>query len=153
MLAHLENYQVAKTCLSFEITESDLVQDPVHAIAEMKRYREQGFALAIDDFGTGYSSLEYLKNLPVTALKIDKSFVLNLASETSDQSIVQTVIKLAHQFGLSVIAEGIEEQKALELLQLWQCEYAQGYHISRPIPLAELIAWHQEHQQYQWLSV
>ena len=153
VLAHLENYQVAKTCLSFEITESDLVEDPVHAIAEMKRYREQGFALAIDDFGTGYSSLEYLKNLPVTALKIDKSFVLNLASETSDQSIVQTVIKLAHQFGLSVIAEGIEEQKALELLQLWQCEYAQGYHISRPIPLAELIAWHQQHQQHQWLSV
>lgn len=153
ILALLQEHNVPKTALSFEITESDLVSDPDKAIAEMQKYRDQGFALAIDDFGTGYSSLEYLKNLPVSALKIDKSFVLQLANEKSDQHIVQTVIKLAHQFKLSIIAEGIEDQTSLELLQKWHCEYAQGYHISRPIPLADFITWHQSHQKHEWIAL
>lgn len=153
ILQLLAEHNVPKDALSFEITESDLVQDPEYAIAQMQLYRDEGFLLAIDDFGTGYSSLEYLKNLPVTSLKIDKSFVLHLANEQSDQSIVKTVIELAHQFNLTIIAEGIEDQISLELLQQWQCEYAQGYHISRPIPLSEFLKWFKKHQKHQWIAL
>ena len=85
--------------------------------------------------------MAYLKNLPVTDLKIDKSFVLNLANDEDDQQIVQTVIGLAHSFGLHVIAEGAEDKGTLELLKKWHCEYAQGYFISRPAPLNELVTW------------
>ncbi|MEW6983166.1 EAL domain-containing protein [Colwelliaceae bacterium 6471] len=147
----LTEHKLPVTTLSFEITESDILNDPLLAIAQMSNYRNHGFSLAIDDFGTGYSSLEYLKNLPVSALKVDKSFVLNLAEQTSDQSIVQTVIKLAHEFNLSVIAEGVENEASLALLKQWQCEFAQGYFISRPIPLSDLLIWHQAHTQHQWI--
>ncbi|MDM7860548.1 EAL domain-containing protein [Alteromonas sp. ASW11-36] len=136
--------------LAFEITESDLVADHQLAIQQLSRYREAGYSLAIDDFGTGYSSMAYLKNLPVTDLKIDKSFVLKLANNESDQQIVQTIIGLAHSFGLQVIAEGVEDKASLALLNHWKCEYAQGYFISRPAPLNEIIVWIQKYKDLPW---
>ncbi|WP_240612760.1 GGDEF domain-containing phosphodiesterase [Alteromonas flava] len=149
--ALIEQYNLSETQLAFEITESDLVTDAVKAVQELNTYREAGFTLAIDDFGTGYSSLAYLKSLPVTDLKIDKSFVLNLDTNENDQQIVQTIIGLAHSFGLSVIAEGVENARSLAMLHRWHCEYIQGYHICRPLPRADFIQWHNENASNNWL--
>ena len=100
-----------------------------------------GFHFAIDDFGTGYSSLAYLKMLPVQTIKIDKSFVLKLASDESDQQIVRTVLNLASVFKLSVVAEGVEDELSLNILKEGGCDIAQGYFISRPLSAQALSEW------------
>ena len=96
--------------------------------------------------------MSYLKSLPVTTLKVDKSFVLKLDSQQGDQKIVRTVIDLAHSFGLNVVAEGIESQATLQLLQNWGCELAQGYYMCKPLPFADFIQWHNKHQSTNWLE-
>jgi len=101
-----------------------------------------GVRLSIDDFGTGYSSLGYLKQLPVDELKVDKSFVLNMAKDENDASIVRATVSLAHDLGLEVVAEGVEDQASQDALSNMGCEYIQGYHIARPMPhdqLTELL--------------
>ena len=143
---------LSPTQLAFEITESDLVSDAQGVYSELGLYREAGFTLAIDDFGTGYSSLSYLKSLPVNELKIDKSFVLNLDKNQSDQQIVKTIIDLAHNFDLKVIAEGVETLPSLSLLNQWGCNYAQGYFISRPVPVEQFMQWYKENEHTDWLS-
>jgi len=143
---------LSPTQLSFEITESDLVSDAQGVYSELGLYREAGFTLAIDDFGTGYSSLSYLKSLPVNELKIDKSFVLNLDKNQSDQQIVKTIIDLAHNFDLKVIAEGVETLPSLSLLNQWGCNYAQGYLISRPVPVEQFMQWYKDNKYTDWLS-
>lgn len=148
----LEQNNLPRSVLSFEITESDVVKDPEKAIKHLSAFREYGFILAIDDFGTGYSSMAYLKNLPVDTLKVDKSFILKLNTQVGDQNIVQTVLKLAKSFGMDVVAEGVENQATLNLLQQWGCEYAQGYHICRPIPVAALLDWYQTNINQDWLE-
>lgn len=127
--------------LELEITESDLVSDASVAIENMQQLNAAGFRFAIDDFGTGYSSLAYLKDLPVHSIKIDKSFVLKLASDKNDQQIVKTVLSLAHIFGLQVVAEGVEDDTTLALLADWGCDIAQGYYISRPVAAPMLLEW------------
>ena len=129
----LDEYKVGADLLEFEVTESDLMNDPKKAILQLEVLKEMGFALAIDDFGTGYSSMSYLKNMPVTTLKIDKSFVLNLHENIDDQTIVQVIIDLAKRFDLELVAEGVENEVALQMLKAWGCDYIQGYHISRPV--------------------
>ncbi|MDG6099038.1 EAL domain-containing protein [Alteromonas sp. ZYF713] len=133
--------------VELEITESDLVRDHGEAASNLTWLRAQGFKLAIDDFGTGYSSLAYLKNLPVDTIKIDKSFILSLSSEANDQQIVHTVLSLAKVFGMSVVAEGVEDELALQILKDWGCDVAQGYYISKPLPSSQLMLW-LEHSQY-----
>ena len=145
VLAKLEENALSTHKLSFEMTESDLVSEPEKAIEYLQAFREAGFDIALDDFGTGYSSLAYLKNLPIDVLKVDKSFVLALDSQRSDQNIVQSTLKLAHSFGLAVVAEGVENEATLSLLSKWGCEWAQGYYISKPVPVEEFIDWY--HQQ------
>jgi len=135
---------------AFEITESDLMSDPKEAIRLMQRFRDRGFDLAIDDFGTGYSSLAYLKTMPVSELKIDKSFVLNLVEDSEDRLIVRSIIDLAKRFELKVVAEGIENEQALVLLKSWGCDWAQGYHISRPVDPETLLSWLRENSETQW---
>jgi c-di-GMP phosphodiesterase len=152
VVQQLEEKQLQRDLLSFEITESDVVKDPSKAIMHLSAFRDYGFTLAIDDFGTGYSSMAYLKNLPVDMLKVDKSFVLKLNTQQGDQNIVQTVLKLAKSFGMEVVAEGVENFDTLQMLQSWGCEYAQGYHICRPISVKDLIAWHQTHVNDNWLE-
>jgi EAL domain-containing protein (putative c-di-GMP-specific phosphodiesterase class I) len=132
--------------LSFELTEGDLIKDPEQALQHLGYLRSSGFSIAIDDFGTGYSSLAYLTQLPINVLKIDKSFVLNLDTSKDDQTIVQTVIKLAHSFGMEVVAEGVENAESLALLKKWGCEWAQGYYICRPIAAPDLIEWYKERE-------
>lgn len=138
-------------CLSFEITEGDLVKDHNKAITHLQAFRDNGFEIAIDDFGTGYSSMAYLQNLPVNTLKVDKSFVLNLHENQGDQKIVKTVISLAHSFDMNVVAEGIENIQALTLLAQWGCELAQGYYICKPTSADKLISWYKDNLTTKWL--
>jgi diguanylate cyclase (GGDEF)-like protein len=137
----LQRHGVAATAFCLEITESAIMDDPQRAEAMLNRLAQQGFRLSIDDFGTGYSSLAYLRRLPVQELKIDKSFVMGMQTAEGDALIVRSTIDLAHNLGLSVVAEGVESADILERLRSLQCDEAQGYHISRPLPLDDYLAW------------
>ncbi|NVK56451.1 MAG: EAL domain-containing protein [Alteromonadaceae bacterium] len=141
LILMLSEHQLSANNITLEITESDLVADANVAVENLRYLQDKGFSIAIDDFGTGYSSLAYLKNLPVNAIKIDKSFVLNLTTDKNDQEIVHTILGLATAFDLEVVAEGIEDKQAMSLLSRWGCDFAQGYYISRPITLEALIDW------------
>jgi predicted signal transduction protein with EAL and GGDEF domain len=129
------------SALSFEITEEATMVDPQRALDIMNRLNEMACMLAIDDFGTGYSSLGYLKRLPVAEIKIDRSFVMDMEASENDAKIVHATIDLAHNLGLKVVAEGVETEYALNMLNRLNCDYAQGYYLSRPIPADELIKW------------
>ena len=148
----LAEHNLDTSYLSLEMTESDLVKDPDKAVMYLNQYRQADFTIAIDDFGTGYSSLAYLKKFPVDTLKIDKSFVLNLDTQESDQHIVNTVIDLANSFDLKVVAEGVENQKSLAILKQKGCQWAQGYYICKPIPADMFIKWYGENKETQWLT-
>ncbi|OGI51400.1 MAG: hypothetical protein A2W42_00990 [Candidatus Muproteobacteria bacterium RIFCSPHIGHO2_01_60_12] len=130
--------------LILEVTESAMMVDPKTSLETLNRFHDLGIKLAIDDFGTGYSSLAYVKKLPVDELKIDKSFVMNMDKDKGDAMIVRTVIDMAHNFEIAVTAEGVESQPILEQLIDLGCEYAQGFHMARPMPPVELDKWLQE---------
>jgi len=127
--------------LDVEITESALMADPERALATLSALSDVGVRIAIDDFGTGYSSLAYLKRLPVDVLKIDRSFVRDLHTHTNDRIIVRSTIDLAHNLGLRVVAEGVEDSVAAEVLRQFGCDEIQGYHLSRPVPAGEFEQW------------
>lgn len=137
----LAEFNIPMSQLSFEITESDIMSDPQRAINQLNKFVEKGFTLAIDDFGTGHSSLSYIKDFPVQTLKIDKAFILQLDQNEDDQTIVKCINSLANNFGLSVVAEGVENKASLDLLRQLGCQYIQGYYISRPMPAAEVPSW------------
>jgi diguanylate cyclase (GGDEF)-like protein len=151
VLALLKEKNLDTACLSFEITEGDLVKDHDMAIIHLQAFRDEGFEIAIDDFGTGYSSMAYLQNLPVNTLKVDKSFVLKLHEQDGDQKIVKTVINLAHSFDMNVVAEGVENIEALTLLADWGCELAQGYYICKPTCADKFITWYNDNLSTKWL--
>ncbi|WP_029144075.1 bifunctional diguanylate cyclase/phosphodiesterase [Methylotenera mobilis] len=130
--------------ISLEVTESSIMDDPHRAKQTLLHLSEMGIKLAIDDFGTGYSSLSYLKELPVSELKIDKSFVMHIEDNLNDRIIVSSTIELAHNMGLHVVAEGIENIKVWKFLQEMNCDYGQGYYMSKPIPVSDFEAWHQQ---------
>ena|GEM_PF-472130 len=132
--ALLRQYNADPSALELEITESALMQDPDGAAELLRRIAALGVQLSIDDFGMGYSSMAYLRRLPIHALKIDRTYVTDMASDEQDAIIVRSTINLAHNLGLRVVAEGVENAEALALLRLMQCEFAQGYYISRPVP-------------------
>jgi len=127
--------------LEIELTESAIMTDPVRAQETLQKLNDLGIRISIDDYGTGYSSLAYLKKLPLDKLKIDKSFVMDMLNNENDELIVRSTIKLAHNLGLKVIAEGVENKKTLDLLEVMGCDYAQGYFISKPIPVENLLSW------------
>jgi diguanylate cyclase (GGDEF)-like protein len=137
----LVRHGVPASAFCLEITESAIMDDPQRAEAMLNRLAEQGFKLSIDDFGTGYSSLAYLKRLPVHELKIDKSFVMSMQTDQDDAMIVRSTIDLAHNLGLTVVAEGVENAAILESLRTLACDEAQGYHIARPMPVDAFLVW------------
>ncbi|WP_394788861.1 putative bifunctional diguanylate cyclase/phosphodiesterase [Rhodoferax sp.] len=139
--ALLEKHQVAPEGFCLEITESAIMDDPLRAEGTLKRLSDRGFKLSIDDFGTGYSSLAYLKRLPVDELKIDKSFVMAMERDPDDAKIVRSTIDLAHNMGLTVVAEGVENAAIMNLLRELDCDEAQGYYMSRPLPVTDFLAW------------
>ena len=139
--AILRRHSAVAEGFCLEITERAIMNDPQRAQAALNRLSERGYRLSIDDFGTGYSSLAYLKRLPVDELKIDKSFVMAMAHDAGDAKIVRSIIDLAHNLGLSVVAEGIENENVLALLHDLRCDEGQGFHMSTPLPVADFCDW------------
>ena len=137
----LDGWGVDPSLLELEITESMIVGDPERARGVLERLHRLGVTLAIDDFGTGYSSLAYLKQLPVDEIKIDKSFVVQMGGSHSDETIVRSIIDLAHNLDMRAVAEGVEDEVILNRLTELGCDVAQGYHISRPLPGAAFGPW------------
>lgn len=137
----IEHYQIPAEALQLEITEGALIADPERALAVIQRIHTLGVRLAIDDFGTGYSSLSYLQRLPLDTLKIDMSFVREMLLSHADAMIVHSTIGLAHNLGLRVVAEGVEDAATLEMLREIGCDEAQGYHIAKPLPAERATTW------------
>ena len=137
----LERFAVAPDRLTLEITESTLLYDSPRTRNNIARLHERGIHLSIDDFGTGYSSLSYLRQLPVTELKIDRSFITNLVVDAHDETIVRSTVDLGHNLGLQVVAEGVETNDVADRLRALGCDIAQGYGICRPVPFEHLIRW------------
>ena len=134
---------ISPECVKLEITESMLMADPERAATILVDLRARGLGVAIDDFGTGYSSLSHLATMPITTLKIDRSFVLALADSRVNARIVQTILRLAHELGIAAVAEGIEDAATAETLKRMGCAYGQGYHFARPLPVPDFVAWAQ----------
>jgi diguanylate cyclase (GGDEF)-like protein len=137
----LQRSGVPANRLCLEVTEGAIMDEPVRALEVLQTLHEMGVSLSIDDFGTGYSSLAYLKKLPVSELKIDRSFVMQLDRDEDDATIVRSTIELAHNMGLRVVAEGVETEAVLQRLRHYGCDEAQGYLISRPQPAEAFARW------------
>ena len=135
MLTLLQRYPESHSCLVFEITESVFLGEHIKVGSVLNELRDHGISFSIDDFGTGHSSLSRLKKLPVSELKIDRSFVMDMETDRDDAIIVRSTIDLAHNLGLAVIAEGVENESTLNMLREMGCDLAQGYCISRPLPV------------------
>jgi EAL domain-containing protein (putative c-di-GMP-specific phosphodiesterase class I) len=117
------------------------MSDESRALHILRRLHDQGVAIAIDDFGTGYSSLAHLRRLPVSEIKIDKSFVIGMAGSSEDGIIVDSIIELGHKLGLRVVAEGVETLSSWKALSGLRCDLAQGYFLSRPLPAGDVTNW------------
>jgi diguanylate cyclase (GGDEF)-like protein len=137
----LDKWHVPSGHLILEITESCMMSDPTRTMAILNKLNDMGVRLSIDDFGTGYSSLSYLKRLPVTELKIDKSFVMEMLTDDSNAVIVRSTIDLGKNLGLAVVAEGVASDAIYQMLTELGCNIAQGFHISKPMPAGEIEAW------------
>jgi diguanylate cyclase (GGDEF)-like protein len=131
---------IAPALLEFELTESMLMTDPEAAVAVLSRIKALGMRLSVDDFGTGYSSLAYLKRFPLDALKIDRTFVRDLADDPDDAAITKAVIRLAHSLSLKVVAEGVETVEQIRELERYDCDEIQGYYVSRPLVAEACVA-------------
>jgi diguanylate cyclase (GGDEF)-like protein len=139
--AALARHRVPPELLTLELTESGVMADPQRALPVLRALHNLGVVLAVDDFGTGYSSLAYLRQLPVDEVKIDKSFVFGMGSDLGDLAVVRSIVELGHSLGLTVVAEGVEEDVARDQLTAMGCDVAQGYLISRPLSEERLEAW------------
>jgi len=148
----LHDNKLQSKYLSLEITESAVMSDPARAREVLHELNDMGLSLEIDDYGTGFSSLAYLKLLPVSILKIDKSFVMDMLNDSNDLIIVRSTIDLAHNLGMAVIAEGVENAETLAYLQKLKCDVAQGYFISRPIPIEQLQEWMQSYNYKEMIA-
>jgi diguanylate cyclase (GGDEF)-like protein len=137
----LQQYGVAPDLLTLEITEDGVVDGVDRPMPTLRRLYELGVRLSVDDFGTGYSSLSYLRRLPVHEVKVDRSFVQGMATDPGDLAIVRAVVDISRHFGLSVVAEGVESELTLELLDEIGCDIGQGFLFSRPLPYERLEAW------------
>jgi len=137
----VREYRVSASQVTFEISEAGMLGEIERALPTLYRLRDLGVRLSVDDFGTGASSLSYLRQLPVQEIKIDDSFVQGMATDSGDLAIVRAVISLSREFGLTVVAEGVESELTLDLLEEMGCEIGQGYLFSRPLPYERLEAW------------
>jgi diguanylate cyclase (GGDEF)-like protein len=137
----LARHGVPADALMLEITENILMSDAERSRQVLDGLRAIGVRLSVDDYGTGFSSLAYLQALPVDELKLDRSFVTHMSSDPRAAAIVRSTIELSHELGMQMVAEGVEDEAALQMLRAWGCDVAQGYHIARPMPAEQLILW------------
>lgn len=142
-IEHEAGAKVDQNSLVVEITENLLMNSDESTRNALLAFREQGVQVALDDFGTGYSSLAYIMNYDIDYLKIDRSFVQRLENEKASQTLCEAIISMAHALGVAVIAEGVETQKQADLLLTYDCDYLQGYHFSKPIPLEQVLVFNQ----------
>ncbi len=139
--AKLATHKVAPELICVELTESALMEDPERARETLTQLHDLGIKLSMDDYGTGYSSLAYIKDLPLDELKIDRAFVSGMNTSTQNAAIVHSTIELGHRLGMIVVAEGVETGQELNALKGFGCDYAQGYHVCKPMPSEKLIEW------------
>lgn len=132
-------WSVPPSSLILEVTEGAMMMNPKRSMEILNEFHSLGFGISIDDFGTGYSSLSYLKHLPANEIKIDKSFVMNMANDKDDESIVKAAIDLAHNLDLKIVAEGVEDERTLDLLSEMGCDFAQGYYMAKPMPYDDVL--------------
>jgi diguanylate cyclase (GGDEF)-like protein len=137
----LASFDFPARFLTLEITETAIMTDPKLSLEILQRVNKHGVQISIDDFGTGYSSLAYLKKMPASELKIDKSFVDDMLKNENDEIIVRATVDLGHNLGLKVVAEGVEDQTLMDKVKGMGCDILQGYYISKPRPAEEFIAW------------
>ncbi|MFK8017561.1 MAG: putative bifunctional diguanylate cyclase/phosphodiesterase, partial [Gammaproteobacteria bacterium] len=140
--ALLRHYVVQPSRISIEVTESAVIRDPDRAVSILQEFRRGGLKIALDDFGTGQTSLSLLKQLPLSQVKIDKSFVQTLRADSGDAIIVKSIIDLGHNMGLLVTAEGVESNYCWNLLNSYDCDLVQGYLVSAPLTADELREWY-----------
>jgi EAL domain-containing protein (putative c-di-GMP-specific phosphodiesterase class I) len=140
----LKDVGVAAGLIELEVTETTLMRDPERARAAIQALNELGVRVAIDDFGTGYSSMTYLRKLAVAKIKIDKSFVMDMSVSRNDNVIVRSIIDLGHSLGLKVVGEGVETADTMAVLASLGCDYAQGFHLARPMSAEAFEAWWQQ---------
>jgi len=136
-----KQYGISSASICIEITETAAMHNPTAIMDVLTRFRIKGFSVSIDDFGTGYSSLVELQRMPCNELKIDKSFIINLKKGTPEFIIVRSIINLGHDFGLKVVAEGIETSSTLDILRDLGCDVAQGYYFGQPMSPEQFYAW------------
>ncbi|WP_294392707.1 EAL domain-containing protein [uncultured Clostridium sp.] len=135
----IKKYKIPSRYLEFEITESMFMKSFEKNVRVLEEIKSMGITIALDDFGTGYSSLSYFTRLPIDVLKIDRSFIIDLCSNPKEKCIVESIIRLSHQLGIEVVAEGVEEEEQVEYLKAIYCDFVQGYYFSRPRPFEEII--------------
>jgi EAL domain-containing protein (putative c-di-GMP-specific phosphodiesterase class I) len=145
--AMLHRCGVPAHLLELEVTESAIMTDPLRARHLLTQLAELGVSIAIDDFGTGYSSLAYLKDLPVSQLKIDQSFVQHMHEDVNDAIIVRSVVDLGHNLGLQTVAEGVEDRETWDQLAQLGCDDAQGYYLAKPMTPDALTDWLAERRE------
>ena len=145
VMSLLKKHDLPGDSLELELTENSLMFDIERAISVLTKISRLGVTVSIDDFGTGYSSLQYLQKLPISAIKIDKSFVIKLADDEGSKHIIDATSNLAHRLNFKVVAEGVEDKASLDFLKGIGCDMAQGYLISRALPAEELTDWYRAH--------
>ena len=138
--AIMQENNLTSDCLVVEVTESTMMEDIKNSMNILHQIKEMGMNIALDDFGTGYSSLEYLKNCPVSHVKIDRSFIADIEASERDATLVKSIVSMAHGMGLKVTAEGVENAEQAELLEDYGCDEFQGFLFSKPVPAAEATA-------------
>jgi diguanylate cyclase (GGDEF)-like protein len=152
----LDHHGIAPQYVQMEITEGALMADPRRVLATLQRLDKLGVALSLDDFGTGYSSMQHLRRLPLSEVKIDRSFVLGMADDPDDEAIVRSMIDLAGALNLRVVAEGVEDDRTRRMLVAAGCHVAQGWYYARPMPADELASWlarYRPPEQFAWPAV
>ncbi|TXK64562.1 EAL domain-containing response regulator [Alkalisalibacterium limincola] len=141
LVALCERHGVPPARLALELTESHAMVDERGSLSQLTRLRMRGFRLAIDDFGTGFSTLQQLLRLPFSEIKLDRSFVLQSTHDPASRAVIESLVELGHKLDLGCTAEGVEDQRTLDYLRELGCDHAQGYHIARPMPGDEALAW------------
>lgn len=145
----MDSFYRHKGAITFEVTETSMMQDPANSLTALGELNTAGIPVSIDDFGSGYSSLSYIKQLPASEIKIDRSLITDLATGTQDQVIVQTTITMCHSLGYQVVAEGVEDEATADMLRRMGCDMIQGFLLTPPLPFDEMLVWLGQYDRLQ----